>query len=123
VKFKVDENLESGLADLLAEGGHDATTVREEGLSGCDDQALYLLCVSERRTLITLDTEFSNPLRFPPEPTAGIVVLRPSRPLLNLIRTTLSGALPQIKSGDAEGKLWIVEPGLIRIYEPETDAA
>lgn len=30
------------------------------------------------RALVTLDLDFSNPFRFPPEATAGIVVLRVS---------------------------------------------
>jgi predicted nuclease of predicted toxin-antitoxin system len=118
VKFKLDENFDLRLVFLVEEGGHDVETVQNEGLSGCQDQYLYNLCVTEQRTLITLDMDFSNPFRFPPEPTAGIVVVRPPRPVLSLIRATLSGALPQIKTGAVQGNLWIVEPGRIRVYEP-----
>jgi len=120
VRFKLDEHLDVRLVPLLAEGGHDVKTVQEQGISGCGDQPLYDQCVREQRTLITLDLGFSDPFRFPPKPTAGIVVVRRLRPVLRLVRATLSKALEQIKSGAVHGKLWIVEPGRIRVYEPSS---
>jgi hypothetical protein len=62
----------------------------------------------------------ANPFRFPQEPTARIVVIRRLRPVLRLVRATMKGALQDIKSGAVHGKLWIVEPGRIRIYEPSS---
>ena len=123
MRFKLDENLEPRLAIPLAEGGHDAETVLSEGHSGKSDETIYEVCLRERRTLITLDLDFTNPLRFPPLPTEGIVVIRPHRPLLALIRATLAAALTQLKRGPLKGRLWIVEPGRIRVYRPgEEDA-
>lgn len=121
MKFKLDEHLDVRLVSLITEGGHDVKTVQEQGISGCKDHPLYDHCVREQRTLITLDLGFSNPFPFPPEPTAGIVVVRRLRPVLRLVRATLKGALQDIKSGAARGKLWIVEPGRIRIYEPSPE--
>lgn len=71
--------------------------------------------------LVTLDLDFADPLRFPPAQTAGIVVLRPHRNTLALIRETLAAALPALKRERLEGGLWIVEPGRIRAYEPTED--
>jgi uncharacterized protein (DUF433 family) len=89
VKFKLDEHLDWRLAAVVADSEHDADTVKDEGLSGEQDEALYKTCVADGRVLITLDLDFANPLRFPPEPTAGVVVLRPKRPILPLIEATL----------------------------------
>ena len=90
MKFKLDENLDWRLATVVAEGGgHDVDTVKEEGLSGQPDEAIYKTCVARERVLITLDLDFTNPLRFPPQQTAGVVVLRPPRPVLPLIEATL----------------------------------
>jgi predicted nuclease of predicted toxin-antitoxin system len=118
MRFKLDENLDPRLASWLSEGGHNVETVLGEGLSGRNDEAIYAACRSERRTLITLDLDFSNPFRFPPGSTEGIIVLRPSLPLLPLIRATLRGSLAHITSGRVQGRLWIVELGRIREHDP-----
>jgi predicted nuclease of predicted toxin-antitoxin system len=122
VKFKLDENLDWRLAAVVAEGGgNEADTVKEEGLSGQQDEAIYKACVAAKRVLITLDLDFANPFRFPPEQTAGIVVLRPPRPVLPLIEATLRAALPTLKQRELRGGLWIVEPGRIRMYDPDKE--
>ena len=118
MRFKLDENLDLRLAIPLGEGEHDVETVLSEGYSGSGDETIYEACLRERRTLITLDLDFANPLRFPPSPTVGIVVVRPPRPVLAQTRATLLAALPQLKTWDLKGKLWIVEPGRIRVYQP-----
>jgi predicted nuclease of predicted toxin-antitoxin system len=64
---------------LLAEAGHDVATVAEQGLSGAEDPRVIEVCGAERRCLVTLDLDFSNPFVFPPERYAGIAVLRPRR--------------------------------------------
>jgi len=121
VKFKPDEHLDWRLAAVVSTGEDEADTVKDEGLSGIEDEALYKACVSDGRVLITLDLDFANPLRFPPEPTAGVIVLRPQRPVIALIEATLRAALPALKSSDLRGALWIVEPGRIRVYDPDKD--
>jgi predicted nuclease of predicted toxin-antitoxin system len=119
MRAKLDENLELGLAIPLRHGGNDVETVLSEGYSGRSDEAIYEACLRERRTLFTLDLDFANPVRFPPSPTEGIVVIRPPRPVLPLIRVTLLAALPQLKDLTLTGRLWIVEPGRIRVYQPD----
>ncbi len=119
MKFKLDKNLDVRLVSLIAEGGHEADTVRDEGLSGSADQELYQICCREDQVMVTLDLDFANPVRFPPQPTKGIIVIRPPRPTLPQIRATLASALPLLKSRDLEGKLWIAEPAQLRVYEPE----
>jgi predicted nuclease of predicted toxin-antitoxin system len=118
VKFKLDENLDLGLIPLVSSGGHDADSVYHEGLSGRCDQAIYDSCLRSGRVLLTLDLDFSNPIRFPPGPTPGIVIVRPPRPILPQIRATLADGLPELKKRPLQGKLWIVEPARIRVYDP-----
>jgi hypothetical protein len=40
VKFKLDENLHWRLAAHIATDGHEVDTVRDEGLSGREDQVI-----------------------------------------------------------------------------------
>jgi predicted nuclease of predicted toxin-antitoxin system len=119
MKLKLDENFDFRLVPELIEEGFDADTVIGEGLAGSPDETIYDTCKAVGRTLVTLDLDFSNPFRFPPENTEGIVVVRPPKAVLPSIRTTLWGAIAQLKTGAMKGKLWIVEAGRIREYDPE----
>jgi len=50
-------------------------TIAEQRLAGAPDERIYEVCRDEGRVLVTLDHDFGQTLRFPLEPTAGIVVL------------------------------------------------
>jgi len=121
MKIKLDENFDVRLAPVLAADGHDVDTVRSEGLAGSGDDTVYATCHANGRVLITLDLDFSNPFRFPPEDTEGIIVVRPPRPTLSVVQATLVGVLPQLKTNPLKGMLWIVEPGRIRVYDPHQE--
>ena len=120
--IKLDENLGRRGADQLRAAGHDTTTVFDQGLTSSSDVELLRVCQAEGRALVTLDTDFSDPVRFRPANYAGIAVLRlPRRPgridLVDAIRTLIGG----LERADLAGKLWIVERGHIREYQPIQD--
>ncbi len=121
MKFKLDENFDVRIVPLLSEGGHDVDTVRDENLSGSADDVIYEACRTTGRVLITLDMDFANPFRFPPEPMEGIVVVRPPRATLPAIRATMMSVLGALKDQPLRGLLWIVEPGRIRVYQSRQD--
>jgi hypothetical protein len=123
MKIKLDENFDARLVPVLAADGHDVDTVSSEGLAGSDDDTIYATCRAVGRVLITLDLDFSNPFRFPPDDTEGNIVVRPPRPILPAIRATLVSVLPQLKTHPLKGMLWIVEPGRIRVYDPHDEAS
>ena len=75
MRIKVDENIGSSGVAILTQGGHDAMTVREQGLAGSTDEDVFQVCVAERRILVTMDRDFGHVTRFPPKQTAGIVIL------------------------------------------------
>jgi hypothetical protein len=77
---------------------------------------LFSKCVTERRTLITLDRDFGHVLRFPPQQSAGIVILElggsaSQQRLSDRLRDFLAIAA----SRSVVGELWIVEPGRVRV--------
>ena len=76
MKVKLDENMPAALAELLRTGGHDVSTVREQGLSGADDATIIKKATVEGRVLITFDTDFGDVRAYPPGSHAGLVVFR-----------------------------------------------
>jgi predicted nuclease of predicted toxin-antitoxin system len=122
MRFKLDENLSRSVADLFRSAGHDAMTVREQGLQSAADERVFEVAAREGRTLVTLDRDLGQVLRFPPEASAGIIVIdvgpRASHQgLLNRTRERL--ALIETRSPD--GVLWIVEPGRVRVHLAKDD--
>jgi hypothetical protein len=118
VKVKLDENLGTRCRDLFCAAGHDVATVPAQNLSGADDAMLLDVCRREGRALVTLDLDFANPLRFPPQDRSGIAVLRLPRDPdhADLIRcvTTLIAALER---EPLTGRLWSVQAGRVRVYQ------
>jgi predicted nuclease of predicted toxin-antitoxin system len=117
VKFKLDENIgRHGLA-LLSAAGHDVLTVRDQNLGGAMDEKLFEVCAPERRALITLDHDFGQVPRFPPEVSAGIIVLEAGpRVSVASILDRLKDFLFVLERHSVAGSLWIVEPGRVRIH-------
>jgi predicted nuclease of predicted toxin-antitoxin system len=66
MRLKLDENLDVRLADQLRSAGHDVETIRGESLSGAPDHEVFARVVEEKRSLVTLDMDFSDPIRFSP---------------------------------------------------------
>jgi predicted nuclease of predicted toxin-antitoxin system len=117
LKIKVDENIGRSGVDLLRRAGHDAMTVPEQGLSGTADETLFQICVSEGRTLITLDRDFGQVPRFPPKRSAGIVILELGAPAtLTLLQDRMREFLTLAATRSVDGELWIVEAGRVRVH-------
>jgi predicted nuclease of predicted toxin-antitoxin system len=122
MKFKLDENFGSRTHHLFQAYGHDAQTVRMQGLQGSSDAHLFEVCRVEQRCLVTLDLDFADVLRFPPSLTNGIVVIRlPRNPSLALLERLVRQFLQTLAHMSIERRLWIVEPSRIRVHESETD--
>lgn len=81
------------------------------------DGDLIGVCQQEERCLVTLDLDFASPLQYPPQNHHGIVVLRfhgrISTSAIDLLIRTMTKALEEER---LIGKLWIVEPGRVRVH-------
>lgn len=115
MKVKLDENKPAELAHLLANAGHDASTVIDEKLGGSDDRKILKEATAEDRVLMTFDLDFGNIREYPIGTHAGIVVFRLhdqrwamlEGPALRLVE---SGVLDLLASG-----LAVVDENRIRL--------
>jgi predicted nuclease of predicted toxin-antitoxin system len=118
LRFKLDENIGNAAAALLRDAGHDVSTVRDQRLSGARDERVFEVCASERRALVTLDHDFGQVLRFPPEHSAGIVILELApRIRSRSVEERIRELILLLKERELGPELWIIEPGRARIHQ------
>lgn len=115
-RFLVDEDLPRSTAVALRQAGHTAEDVRDIGLRGHTDQAVFEYAQSVGAILVTADKGFANVLRFPPGSHAGIMLVRvPNELPTREVNQELLRALADLKGEDLNGLLVIVEVGRVRV--------
>jgi predicted nuclease of predicted toxin-antitoxin system len=118
MKFKLDENFGTRTQHIFRESEHDVDSVRDESLQGTSDLRLYQVCCEEKHCLVTLDLDFADVTRFPPDKASGIVVIRvPRNPSLELMERLVRQFLQAAKRESVENRLWIVEIDRIRVHQ------
>jgi predicted nuclease of predicted toxin-antitoxin system len=115
--FKPDENLPRDAAALLRNAGHHVHTVLDEHLGGNPDPRVFAASQAEIRILVTFDLDFSDIRVYPPASHSGIWVLRPQTQSIGNTLALLRSALLVLETEPTDGRLWIIEPGRVRIRE------
>ena len=75
--FLADENIHPDVVLKLRTQGYDVISVKEMGLRGTDDLSLLRKATSEKRVVITHDSDLGTLAILKGEPLIGIVYLRP----------------------------------------------
>ena len=115
MKFKIDENLPVEVAILLKEIGHNATTVYQENLDGAPDSDISIVCQREKRTLVTLDTDFADIHGYPPQDFPGLIILRLKRQDKLHVLSVLNRLIMLLPYEPLDRHLWIVDEKRVRI--------
>lgn len=76
MKVVLDENVSNGLAEPLRRDGFEVLAVGPDLASGSSDETVFAFVSRERAVLVTRDHHFTNPVRFDPAQTLGIVYIR-----------------------------------------------
>lgn len=116
MKIVIDEDLSRSLGQMLQELGYEVLDIRDCGLRGAPDEAIYNFAQKEKAVLFSGDLGFANTVRFPIGSHCGIVILRfpnnlPSKTVNDIVRTLLVKMLPE----DYEGNLVILSPHRLRM--------
>jgi predicted nuclease of predicted toxin-antitoxin system len=80
MRIKLDENLPISLVEALVQLGHDADSVRQEGLQGAADPDVWAAAQAANRFLITQDLDFSDVRQFAPGTHHGLLLVRLGNP-------------------------------------------
>ena len=115
MRAKLDENLPVEAAELLRTAGWECDSVYDEGLAGADDTEVAAACQAGARVLFSLDLDFADIRAYPPSEFVGIVVLRPVEPSRRQALELVRRVLPVLSAEWTEHRLWIVEPGRVRV--------
>lgn len=105
MRFKLDENLPSEMAELFAGAGHGAVTVLDQQMGGAEDPDLAAICLREDRILMTLDMDFIDVRAYPPQHFPGIVVFRLARQSRDHLPEIGTSLLLELTTS-LQGQLW-----------------
>lgn len=120
MNIKLDENLGIRGKEILVNAGFEVATVAEQHMCSAGDDELIERCRLEKRVLVTLDKEFSNPLVYKPANYCGIAVIRlKAAPTPDNLYACVRLLVNGLKSNEIDGKLWIVQEKAIRVYRPD----
>jgi predicted nuclease of predicted toxin-antitoxin system len=115
VKFLVDENVATSVAQLLRNPGHDVKTVQQAGLAGAEDDVIIRLALDEERVIVTHDKDFGAILRYPLKQHGGVILLRLHRPTPQNAARALERVLATVPRERMMGRVVVVEDARIRV--------
>jgi predicted nuclease of predicted toxin-antitoxin system len=117
--FVVDENMPRSTAPTLRSVGHQAVDVRDVGLRGTGDDAIFAFAQTLSATLVTADRDFMSILSFQPGTHAGIIIVRiPNQFPNDVVNREIMRAVNELGDEPLAGLLVIVEIGRTRVRRP-----
>jgi predicted nuclease of predicted toxin-antitoxin system len=116
---KLDENVPDSVAGILRQGGHDVALARDQDLVGAGDDRVLMVASEEGRILVSLDRDFANILRHPPEQAGGIIVIRLHEQTLPAVRSVATTLCELLTRETVQGRLWVIDESRLRIWPRE----
>lgn len=115
MNFLLDENFPGEHArDFLKKHPGSVWAHKDSRFQGKSDEEIYKALCGGRWLLISYDSDFSNKVNFPPEPTAGIVVIRMAGMKFNHAYRKLLMFLSATPSRNLKGTLTILKKSSVR---------
>jgi predicted nuclease of predicted toxin-antitoxin system len=116
VRLLIDANLSPRVAATLVEAGHDAVHVSEVGLLSADDTTIAALASTQRRIVVTSDSDFGTILARTGGASPSVVLLRhlndtPPERQAELVQAALAASSDDL----AVGAIVTVSKGRLRV--------
>lgn len=116
IKLFVDECVNTDVIGGLREAGLDVLTVREAGLIGTDDEAVFKFAIENKRVLLSFDRGFGDIFRFNIKRSYGVMVVLVGQMRKGEIIRIILGFLAVLgKRASFRGKLAILGKTRIRV--------
>lgn len=116
MKFKIDENLPFSIKRIIENSGdHLVDSVYHEHLVGTEDKLLIQHCFTEKRVLITLETDFKKDEILKKQKIFGIILLRPETQGKKAVNLLINKLIENYNLNDLKDKILIVENSQIKI--------
>lgn len=116
MKIVIDEDLSRSLGAALQELGHEVFDIRDHGLRGKSDGAIFQFAQEKQAVLFSADLGFANILSFPLGTHNGIVILRFQNEMpTSVINQIVTRLIIKIPEADFMGNLIILSPDRLRI--------
>jgi len=115
--FVVDEDMPRSTAVALKQAGFSAVDVRDVGLQGRPDAAVFAYAQTANSVIITADLGFASIVNFPPTSHNGIIVVRvPNSYSSESTNAEILRVLKELDGEELGATVVVVEPGRTRLH-------
>jgi predicted nuclease of predicted toxin-antitoxin system len=116
IRFVIDEDMHRSVAQALTDLEYQPIDIRDHGLRGKPDDAIFRFAQRRQAVLLSADLGFGNTLRFPLGSHHGIVIVRfPNELSTDRINAELKKSLRGLTDKDFKRNLIVVSPGKVRM--------
>ena len=116
MRFLLDQNLSTRLAQLLGDAGHDALHIASLGLRTATDEVVLARAVEDSRVLVSGDTDFGTLLAAGHRRKPSVILLRRERPRRPEAQARLIlSHLDRLADALDAGAIVVIEESRIRI--------
>ena len=109
MKLLADENISPNSVASLRTLGFDILHIREIGLRGKPDEEVMDYALKEGRVLLTIDSDFADVRKYPPETHGGIIRMRLKFYSAKAVNTCLELLLKALTEKDIKGNLVVTD--------------